>query len=156
MDTNAQSIGTPSSPIARALAELDADALPEAAEPFIALVSQYLARTSRRELPVSRPSMESFERAAPVALPRRGRPLSEVVSDLARDVVMEAIHLSHPMYMGHQIGAPLPVAVWTEALVGALNQAMTVTEMPPTATRMEPRRCQTPRTAASCCELIWE
>jgi L-2,4-diaminobutyrate decarboxylase len=39
--------------------------------------------------------------------------------------------------MGHQVSAPLPVAVWTEALTGALNQSGAVWEMSPVGTVIE-------------------
>ena len=43
----------------------------------------------------------------------------------------------HPMYMGHQTSAPLPVGVWMESVIGALNQSLAVWEMSPTATMIE-------------------
>ena len=39
--------------------------------------------------------------------------------------------------MGHQVSAPLPVAVWTEALTGAVNQSGAVWEMSPVGTVIE-------------------
>jgi L-2,4-diaminobutyrate decarboxylase len=39
--------------------------------------------------------------------------------------------------MGHQVSAPLPVAVWTEALTAALNQSGAVWEMSPVGTIIE-------------------
>jgi L-2,4-diaminobutyrate decarboxylase len=41
--------------------------------------------------------------------------------------------------MGHQVSAPLPAAVWTESLVGALNQSAAVWEMSPVGTIVENR-----------------
>jgi L-2,4-diaminobutyrate decarboxylase len=43
------------------------------------------------------------------------------------------------MYAGHQVSAPLPAAVWTEAVTAALNQSVAVSEMSPTATAVEQR-----------------
>jgi L-2,4-diaminobutyrate decarboxylase len=43
------------------------------------------------------------------------------------------------MYLGHQVSAPLPAAVWTEALIAALNQSVAVAEMSPTGTAVEGR-----------------
>jgi glutamate/tyrosine decarboxylase-like PLP-dependent enzyme len=60
-----------------------------------------------------------------------------VAARLARDVVADANRLCHPMYLGHQVSAPLPAAVWAEALVAALNQSVAVSEMSPTATAVE-------------------
>ena len=45
--------------------------------------------------------------------------------------------LTHPRSMGHQVSAPLPVAVWTEALTAALNQSGAVWEMSPVGTIIE-------------------
>jgi len=41
------------------------------------------------------------------------------------------------MYMGHQTSAPLPVGVWMESIIGALNQSLAVQEMSPTGTAIE-------------------
>jgi hypothetical protein len=70
-------------------------------------------------------------------LPAEGRPLAEVAARLARDVVEGANRLSHPMYMGHQVSAPLPAAVWAESVIAALNNSMAVAEMSPTGTPLE-------------------
>src|SRR5512140_1900581 len=41
--------------------------------------------------------------------------------------------------MGHQVAAPLPAAVWTEAIIAALNNSLAVSEMSPTGTVIEER-----------------
>ena len=41
------------------------------------------------------------------------------------------------MSLGHQVAAPLPAAVWSESLIGALNQSTAIWEMSPTATVIE-------------------
>ena len=43
------------------------------------------------------------------------------------------------MYMGHQVSFPLSTAVWTDALISALNQSVAVEEMSPTLTSVEHR-----------------
>ncbi len=43
------------------------------------------------------------------------------------------------MYMGHQVSFPLPTAVWTDAVISALNQSVAVEEMSPTLTSVEHR-----------------
>src|SRR6185312_16298533 len=45
--------------------------------------------------------------------------------------------LAHPMCMGHQVSAPLPAAVWMEAVIAAMNQSVAVAEMSPSATVVE-------------------
>jgi L-2,4-diaminobutyrate decarboxylase len=70
-------------------------------------------------------------------LPRRGRPSGAVWDDVWDRVVGEAIHLAHPMYMGHQVAPPLPHAVLADALASLLNQSTAVWEMSPTGTPVE-------------------
>jgi L-2,4-diaminobutyrate decarboxylase len=41
------------------------------------------------------------------------------------------------MYLGHQVSAPLPAAIWTEALISALNNSTAVQEMAPPVTMIE-------------------
>ena len=43
------------------------------------------------------------------------------------------------MYMGHQVSAPLPAAIWTEPVISALNNSLAVREMSPTLTAIETR-----------------
>jgi len=54
-------------------------------------------------------------------------------------VIPDSNHLFHPRSMGHQVSAPLPAAVWTEALTAALNQSAAVWEMSPVGTILEAR-----------------
>jgi L-2,4-diaminobutyrate decarboxylase len=89
----------------------------------------------RRVFPARGPS-EQLARFAD-RLPRRGRPAGEVWADVWDRVVDDAIHLAHPMYMGHQVAPPLPHAVLADALASLLNQSTAVWEMSPTATAVE-------------------
>ncbi len=70
-------------------------------------------------------------------LPAEGRPLDDVLARLKNDVLPDCNRLTHPRSMGHQVSAPLPVAVWTEALTAALNQSGAVWEMSPVGTIVE-------------------
>ena len=70
-------------------------------------------------------------------LPAEGRPLDDVLARLRNDVLPDCNRLTHPRSMGHQVSAPLPVAVWTEALTAALNQSGAVWEMSPVGTILE-------------------
>ncbi|CAN5735534.1 MAG: pyridoxal-dependent decarboxylase [Gemmatimonadetes bacterium] len=70
-------------------------------------------------------------------LPREGRPAEDVWESVWKDVVGEAIHLAHPMYMGHQVAPPLPQAVLADALASLLNNSIAVWEMSPTGTLVE-------------------
>ena len=122
------------------LNELERDTAAEAGTAFLELAAGYLAETRAGEGPVST-SLTAAEIAARFdePLPLAGRPLAEVVERLRRDVLPDVNRLAHPMYMGHQVSAPLAAAVWTEPLIGALNQSVAVWEMSPVATMVEHR-----------------
>ncbi|MBA3670768.1 MAG: pyridoxal-dependent decarboxylase [Gemmatimonadaceae bacterium] len=122
------------------LSELNSDSTATAASLFTALAVEYLDETAARRGPVSTALVsadiaERFDEP----LPRGGRPLAEVVGRLRRDVMSDANRLYHPRYAGHQVSAPLPAAIWTESVIGALNQSLAVAEMSPTLTVLEHR-----------------
>ena len=102
------------------------------------LVAEYLADTRTGDGRVST-AFTPAELAARFAepLPELGRPLSDVLDRLRNDVLPDCNRLTHPRSMGHQVSAPLPVAVWTEALTAALNQSGAVWEMSPVGTIIE-------------------
>ncbi|WP_125937854.1 pyridoxal-dependent decarboxylase [Streptomyces sp. WAC 06738] len=72
-------------------------------------------------------------------LPERGTDALELLDALARDVVADATHISSPRYFGLFNPAPLPVAVWTDAVCSALNQNAAAWRQSPTATALEER-----------------
>jgi L-2,4-diaminobutyrate decarboxylase len=122
------------------LAQLEEDVLASAAEALTALAVEVLASPRSGEGPVSTPlGPEELARRFDEPLPLEGRPLADVVARLRRDVVSGANRLNHPRAMGHQVSAPLPAAVWTEALTAALNQSAAVFEMSPSGTAVEGR-----------------
>jgi L-2,4-diaminobutyrate decarboxylase len=114
----------------------DADALREAGHRLIDRMADYLAEVEA--LPVST-SLSPRELASGFAepLPLEGRPAAEVWDDAWRLVVPDAIHLAHPMYMGHQVAPPLPHAVLADAMASLLNNSLAVWEMSPTGTLVE-------------------
>lgn len=119
-------------------ATLEQDMERDAALPFVELVARYFARTRAGAGPVSSalPADELARRfAEPV--PRQGAPLGAVAERLDTEVIAEMNRLMHPMYLGHQVSAPLPAAVWTEAVIGAMNQSVAVSEMSPSGTAIE-------------------
>jgi L-2,4-diaminobutyrate decarboxylase len=121
-----------------ALALLEADTTLEAAQPILALAAEYLTRTRTGEGPVSTwHSAEVIADRLSERLPRRSRPLSDVARRLSSLLLEDVNRLAHPMYIGHQVSAPLPAAVWTDALISALNQSMAVREMSPSFTPLE-------------------
>jgi L-2,4-diaminobutyrate decarboxylase len=120
------------------LATLESEAGAETAAAFTRLVADYLADTRTGDGRVSTahtPASLAARFAEP--LPREGRPLDAVIERLRRDVLPDCNRLTHPRSMGHQVSAPLPVAVWTEALTAGLNQSGAVWEMSPVGTIIE-------------------
>jgi L-2,4-diaminobutyrate decarboxylase len=112
------------------------DALRAAGQELIERMAEYLDTVAAR--PVFTPHSPSELRSwFSEPLPREGRPAAEVWSDVWERVVGDAIHLAHPMYMGHQVAPPLPQAVLADALASLLNQSTAVWEMSPTGTPVE-------------------
>ena len=119
---------------------LDADASAEAGALFQALVAGHLAAARAGDGPVSTPlAPGAIAPRFDEPLPEQGRPLADVIRRLTSDVLADVNRLAHPMAMGHQVSPPLPAAIWTESLIGALNQSVAVTEMSPTITHVETR-----------------
>ncbi|HEU4698383.1 MAG TPA: pyridoxal-dependent decarboxylase [Gemmatimonadales bacterium] len=132
--------GTTAGSTAAARLAYEQDTALEAGAEFLRLTADYLAATRAGEGPVSTGlDSAALDARFDEPLPREGRPLEEIAARLARDVVADANRLMHPMYLGHQVSAPLPAAVWAEPLVAALNQSLAVREMSPTATAVEQR-----------------
>lgn len=120
------------------LALLEADTSLEAARPILELAAQYLSSTRAGEGPVSTwHSAEVIADRLSETLPRRSRPLVDVARRLSKLLLDDVNRLAHPMYIGHQVSAPLPAAVWTDALISAYNQSMAVREMSPSFTPLE-------------------
>jgi L-2,4-diaminobutyrate decarboxylase len=112
------------------------DALREAGHRLIDRMADYLAAVETRAVSTPLAPVEIGARFAE-PLPRAGRPADEVWDEAWETVVGEAIHLAHPMYMGHQVAPPLPHAVLADALASLLNQSIAVWEMSPTGTPVE-------------------
>jgi L-2,4-diaminobutyrate decarboxylase len=123
---------------ANALEALEEDMSSASGALFVDLVAGYFSATRDGDGKVSTPRTagELTARFAD-ALPMEGHPLADIVQRLATDVIADANQLMHPMSLGHQVAAPLPAAVWTESLIGALNQSTAIWEMSPTATVIE-------------------
>ena len=120
------------------LAELERDAAFAAGAPFLELAAGFLAENREGEPPVWPPeSAEELAARFAEPMPRRGRPLAEVVERIRRDILPSAIRLSHPMYLGHQVSAPVPAAVWSEVVASVLNNSLAVREMSPGGTALE-------------------
>jgi L-2,4-diaminobutyrate decarboxylase len=114
----------------------NAEALREHGHRLIDQMADYLATVDER--PVSTPHAPGeLARTFAEPLPRTGRPADEVWDDVWERVVGDAIHIAHPMYMGHQVAPPLPHAVLADTMVSLLNQSLAVWEMSPTGTVVE-------------------
>ena len=70
-------------------------------------------------------------------VPLEGRPLGEVLARIDRDLLSGVNRLAHPMYMGHQVSAPLAAAIWMESRKAAVNNSAAVREMSPAGTAVE-------------------
>ncbi len=120
------------------LAELEADTSLEVGEIFAGVTARYFESTRRGDGQVSTPrTSEELAKRFDEGFPSDGRPVSEIVERLEREVLADANKYYHPMYMGHQTSAPLAVGVWMESVIGALNNSLAVWEMSPTATAIE-------------------
>jgi L-2,4-diaminobutyrate decarboxylase len=120
------------------LTDIEHDMAAEVAGAFARLVAEYFAETGAclgRVSTAHAPAELAVRFDEP--LPQRGRPIADVIGRIERDVLTDCNRLTHPRAMGHQVSAPLPVAVWTEALTGALNQSGAVWEMSPVGTVIE-------------------
>ncbi|MEO7218693.1 MAG: hypothetical protein ABI026_10915, partial [Gemmatimonadaceae bacterium] len=96
---------------------LESDTLAESGAEIVALVAEYFAETRNDERRVSTTlSPEEISVRFDEGLPRGGMSMEKLAQRLWSEVVSDANHLYHPMYMGHQVAPPLPVAVWTEPL----------------------------------------
>ncbi len=120
------------------LAELEADTSLETGQQFAALTARYFASTRTGAGQVSTPfSSEELAARFNEDFPRDGKPIGEIIERLERQVIADANKYYHPMYMGHQTSAPLPIGIWMESIIGALNQSLAVWEMSPTASMIE-------------------
>src|SRR6478672_8937900 len=120
------------------LAELEADTSLETGQQFAALTARYFASTRTGAGQVSTPlTSDELVMRFDEELPRDGKPIGEVIERLEKQVIADANKYYHPMYMGHQTSAPLPIGIWMESIIGALNQSLAVWEMSPTASMIE-------------------
>jgi L-2,4-diaminobutyrate decarboxylase len=120
------------------LAELEADTSLETGQQFAALTARYFASTRSGTGQVSTPyGNDELAARFDEDLPLEGKTISEIIERLERQVIADANKYYHPMYMGHQTSAPLPIGIWMESIIGALNQSLAVWEMSPTASMIE-------------------
>jgi L-2,4-diaminobutyrate decarboxylase len=120
------------------LAELEADMSFENGAMFTKIAADYFADTRKGEGPVSTLlDKATLAKRFAEPLPMGMKPLAEVAKRIETDIMPDVNRLMHPMYMGHQVSAPLAAAVWTEVVISAVNNSMAVWEMSPVATVIE-------------------
>jgi L-2,4-diaminobutyrate decarboxylase len=119
---------------------IEQDMQPSAAEPYLRLAARYLSmsRSGEQAKPVPM-EPEALLNLVATPPPEKGRATERVAEQIERDLLPNSNWLYHPRCLGHQVSAPLPAAVWTEPIIGALNQSLAVWEMSPMATVLETR-----------------
>jgi L-2,4-diaminobutyrate decarboxylase len=122
------------------LAAVERDTGADVAALFTALAAEYLAQTRTGEGAVSTAhTPDEIASRFDEPLPRVGHAIEDVVARVRDEVIPDCNRLYHPRYVGHQVSAPLPAAIWSESVIGALNQSVAVWEMSPVATILEDR-----------------
>lgn len=124
----------------RLLEQIEADMAASVGNRFVDVAARYFAesRAPQRSVSTRLGPMDLVEIFA--GEPRaEGGDVADILEAVERDVVQHSNWLYHPRYMGHQVSAPLPAAVWADMLVGALNQSLAVQEMSPALTIVEDR-----------------
>ncbi len=122
------------------LQRISDDATPEAARHFADLAAGFLRESAGDACPVTTPhGAADLYDALDSTLPTGGASLKDILRDADELVMRRSIRLSHPMYLGHQVSAPLPAAIWSEQLISVLNNSLAVQEMSPSGTAVETR-----------------
>ena len=89
------------------LAELEADTSLDVGEMFAGVTARYFESTRRGVGQVSTPcSPEELKQRFAEEFPVDGRPVSEIVERLEREVTGRREQVYHPMYMGHSDSGP--------------------------------------------------
>ena len=117
----------------------DPEVFRQAGHRLVDQLADYLRAAPQGKMPV-------LPYPAPPALadryqhPMPAEPVPDAAQGLSQrlqELIAEGIHLQHPGYIGHQVGAPVPAASLAELVTSVLNQSMAVYEMSPSATHIE-------------------
>jgi L-2,4-diaminobutyrate decarboxylase len=120
------------------LDRIEADTSEAVGSRFTALAARYLRQSAEPAKPVStRLTADALAERFSPDFNASGAGIDEVLERVERDVVSESNWLYHPRYVGHQVSAPLPAAIWTDSVIGALNNSLAVQEMSPALTMVE-------------------
>jgi aromatic-L-amino-acid decarboxylase len=104
----------------------------------VKIVADY-ARTLEDAPVCSQATPEELDALFDEPLPDVGVSPEEVFEQFARDVVPHAMNIPSPRYFGLFNPTPLPVAVWADALISALNQNGAAWRNSPSASAVEAR-----------------
>ncbi|HVF45479.1 MAG TPA: pyridoxal-dependent decarboxylase [Pyrinomonadaceae bacterium] len=104
----------------------------------VEIVSTY-ARTLDDAPVCSRATPAELDALFDEPLPLEGVSAEEVFEKFSRDVVPHAMNIPSPRYFGLFNPTPLPVAVWADALISALNQNGAAWRNSPSASAVEAR-----------------
>lgn len=104
----------------------------------VEIVSEY-ARTLDDAPVCSRATPAELDALFDEPLPDVGVSAEEVFEKFRRDVVPHAMNIPSPRYFGLFNPTPLPVAVWADALISALNQNGAAWRNSPSASAVEAR-----------------
>jgi L-2,4-diaminobutyrate decarboxylase len=119
------------------LALIESDMSADAARQFTDVAVDYFNQSREPQRPVSTPlSPDRLTAQFAESPPFEAQDLTKVTEQI-RAITNQSNWLYHPRYMGHQVSAPLPAAVWTDAVVSALNNSVAVQEMSPAITMIE-------------------
>lgn len=117
---------------------MDAQEFRDAGHRTIDLIADYLAGIeTRRVFPDVTP--RALEEMFDAPLPREGRPLAEVLTELEQKLIPNSTHVGHPGYMGLITPSPLPAGVIGDLLAAALNQNVGAYSIGPAAVSIERR-----------------
>ena len=116
------------------------DTTPGAARRFADLAARFLSESAAGGCPVTTAAgADAMYGQLDRPLPAGGSSLEEILRETDDLILHQSIRLSHPMYLGHQVSAPLPAAIWSEQLISVLNNSLAVREMSPAGTAVETR-----------------
>ena len=105
-------------------------------EQFLDRIVDFWRDTADRPVhPGSAPA--NFEALGRIGIPAQGRPLDEILDDVARHVLPGLTQVASPRYLGMMNPPPALVAVFAESLTAALNQNCALWHQSPAGAELE-------------------
>jgi L-2,4-diaminobutyrate decarboxylase len=109
-------------------------AFQEKGHELIDLLNDYYKNVEKTDFPVS-VQRTSSEMLAHWQADFKNKPND--LTDYFRDILKNSVQVNHPNFIGHQVAAPLPIHVLTNALLTSLNNSIAVYEMGAVGLAME-------------------